>query len=199
MAANELAPTRRRLVLACGCCALSALATDAAAIGSGATEDWRTALLRDKRELWLLRDGEELRATYWTAAAGFNRDEYLNICWFLRDKRAERVFAMDRNLLDLLCGVQTWLGRNGHEMPIQINSAYRTMATNRKIEGAARNSQHILGRAADIIVPGVSPVKLAGMASLFGRGGTGFYVGREFVHVDTGAERIWIDQKRRPG
>lgn len=189
---------RRRLLLSCGCCALTALATDAAATGSGAPEDWRASLLRDKRELWLLRDGAELRATYWTAKAGFNRDEYLNLCWFLRDKRADRVFAMDRNLLDLLCGVQTWLGRNGHEMPIQINSAYRTMATNRTIEGAARNSQHILGRAADIVVPGVSPVKLAGMASLFGRGGTGFYVGREFVHVDTGAERIWIDQKRRP-
>ena len=27
---------------------------------------------------------------------------------------------------------------------------------------------------------------------------TGFYVGRGFVHVDTGDERLWIDSGRRP-
>jgi len=182
--------------MACGCCALTALATDASAQKNPAPEDWRAALLQDRRELWLVRDEDELRTTYWSAAAGFNRDEYLNLCWFLRDKRAARVFPIDRNLLDVLCGVQTWLARNGHPSPIRINSGYRTMATNRKVEGAARNSQHILGKAADIVVPGVSPVKLAGMAAIFGRGGTGFYVGRDFVHVDSGDERIWIDQRR---
>jgi uncharacterized protein YcbK (DUF882 family) len=56
----------------------------------------------------------------------------------------------------------------------------------------------VVGQAADISVPGVSNVRLAGMSSVLGRGGTGFYVGRGFVHVDTGNERIWIDQKRRP-
>jgi uncharacterized protein YcbK (DUF882 family) len=199
MASKDFAPARRRLVMACGCCALASLATDSAAQKAPPPEDWRAALLQDKRELWLVRDDDELRVTYWSATSGFNRDEYLNICWLLRDKRAGRVFPIDRHLLDVLCGVQTWLARNGHQSPIHINSGYRTMATNRKIEGAARNSQHILGKAADIVVPGVSPVKLAGMASLFGRGGTGFYVGRDFVHVDSGEDRIWIDQRRRTG
>jgi uncharacterized protein YcbK (DUF882 family) len=184
-------------VLACGCCALASFASASSAQRNPAPEDWRNALLQDKRELWLVRDDDEMRSIYWTASTGFNRDEYLNLCWFLRDKRNGRVFAMDRNLLDVLCGVQTWLTRNGHPAPIHINSGYRTMATNRAIEGAARNSQHILGKAADIVVPGVSPVKLAGMAALFGRGGTGFYVGRDFVHVDTADERIWIDQRRK--
>jgi uncharacterized protein YcbK (DUF882 family) len=41
-------------------------------------------------------------------------------------------------------------------------------------------------------VPGVKNVRLAGMASVLGRGGTGFYPGRNFVHIDTGEERIWI-------
>lgn len=179
-------------MLACGCCALIAPLRAARA----ATEDWRRSLLRDKRELWLVRGDDEIRATYWTATSGFNRDEYLSLCWFLRDQRAGRVFAMDRHLLDLLCGVQVWLAREGHVLPIRINSAYRTFATNRRTEGAAFNSQHVLGKAADIVVPGVSPVKLAGMASLFGQGGTGFYVGREFVHVDSGRDRIWIDQHK---
>lgn len=188
---------RRRLVLACGCCALTMVTTPAGAQRNPAQGDWRKTLLQDRRELWLVRDEDEMRSTYWTASTGFIRDEYLNLCWFLRDKSTGRVFAMDRNLLDVLCGVQTWLTRNGHQAPIKINSGYRTMATNRKIEGAARNSKHIVGKAADIVVPGISPVKLAGMAALFGRGGTGFYVGRDFVHVDSGDERIWVDQRRK--
>jgi uncharacterized protein YcbK (DUF882 family) len=36
------------------------------------------------------------------------------------------------------------------------------------------------------------------MSQSLGMGGTGFYVGRGFVHVDTGDERLWIDQGRRP-
>ncbi len=39
---------------------------------------------------------------------------------------------------------------------------------------------------------GVTNVKLAGIASILGKGGTGFYPGRSFVHVDVGDERIWI-------
>ena len=34
-------------------------------------------------------------------------------------------------------------------------------------------------------------------AQKLGQGGTGFYVGRGFVHVDTGDERVWIDQRRK--
>ena len=41
-------------------------------------------------------------------------------------------------------------------------------------------------------LPGVKNVKLAGMASVLGRGGTGLYPGRNFVHIDTGDERVWV-------
>lgn len=193
--------SRRRLLLSCGCCALAGLAARAGATEAGAATapDWRASLLKDERSLWLVRGEDELRATYWTAARGYDRDQYLQVCWLMRDVRANRVFPIDRNLLDVLCGVQAWLAHSGVDAPIRINSGYRTMATNRRTEGAARNSKHVLGKAADIVVSGVSPVKLAGMASVFGRGGTGFYVGREFVHVDTGDERVWIDQRRKSG
>lgn len=158
-------------------------------------------LIRERRTLWLRRGSEELRATYWTAAKGRNDDEYLKICWILRDLQADRVFTMDRGLLDTLAGLQAWLAHGGVEQPIVLHSGYRTSRTNKATEGAALNSRHVVGRAADISVPGVTSVKLAGMASLLGQGGTGFYVGRGFVHVDTGDERVWIDQRgrRKPG
>ncbi len=151
-------------------------------------------LLRERRTLWVRRGAEEVRATYWTATSGRNQDEYLRLCWIMRDLRADRVFAMSRALLDTLAGVQAWLDHSGIRAPIELSSGYRTQKTNKATEGAARDSRHVVGQAADISVPGVTSVKLAGLASVLGRGGTGFYVGRGFVHVDSGDERIWLDQ-----
>jgi uncharacterized protein YcbK (DUF882 family) len=195
-----LDPQRRRVLLAAACSLCGAVPI-APAMAAGAPQgiDPRLAeLLKDQRTLWLRRGKEELRATYWTATAGRNQDEYLHLCWILRDLRADRVFAMDRSLLDTLAGLQTWLRHSGIDAPIEVHSGYRTRRTNSATEGAALNSRHVVGQAADISVTGVSSVKLAGMSSVLGRGGTGFYVGRGFVHVDTGNERIWIDQKRKP-
>ena len=186
------------MLAACSVCgALPAGRASAAAAPTGV--DPRLAeLLKDRRSLWVRRGTEELRATYWTAARGRNQDDYLHLCWMLRDVQANRVFAMDRSLLDMLAGIQAWLRQGGIDAPIEIHSGYRTRHTNNKTEGAALNSRHVVGQAADISVPGVSNIRLAGMSSVLGRGGTGFYVGRGFVHVDTGNERIWIDQKRKP-
>lgn len=184
--------TRRRLLLATACSVCGAVPLH---VHAGQAMDPRLAeLLRDKRTLWVRRGDEEVRATYWTANAGRNQDEYLRLCWVMRDVRADRVFAMNRALLDTLAGVQAWLARSGIQAPIELHSGYRTRATNNSTEGAARDSRHVVGQAADISVRGVSSVKLAGVASVLGRGGTGFYVGRGFVHVDSGDERIWLDQ-----
>jgi uncharacterized protein YcbK (DUF882 family) len=186
---------RRRLLIAGGCLA-------AAPIGALATSPGRNdrlvALLAKQRSIWLVRGDEETHATYWSAEHGYDRDQYLKLCWALRDIQADRVFAMDHGLLDVLAGLQVWLAQNGINAPLQIHSGYRTQATNRGQEGAALNSRHLVGRAADITMPGVSNLKLAGMASVLGRGGTGYYPGRNFVHVDTGDERIWISQPK-PG
>jgi uncharacterized protein YcbK (DUF882 family) len=135
---------------------------------------------------------DELRVTYWTAQRGYDREQYLQLCWLLRDVRANRVFPIDHDLLAVLCGVQAWLGREGRVAPLRIFSGYRSMSTNKQTEGAALDSRHLLGKAADIAMNGVTNVKLAGIASILGRGGTGFYPGRSFVHVDVGDERIWI-------
>lgn len=187
---------RRLLLLAGAALAVPALA--APATDDAVTPEIRLReLLSERRSLRLLRGTETLSATYWTADSGYNRDEYLNICWLMRDVQADRVFPMHRGLLDVLCGLQVWLGRIGNDAPLQVYSGYRSPKTNNRTEGAALNSRHLVGRAVDIGVSGVSNVKLAGMASLLGRGGTGFYPGRNFVHVDTGDERIWIDRARK--
>jgi len=204
---DHLFDSRRRLLVAAGLGALgagsstNANAADTKGVDSSDSPEvrLRELLLSDRRSLRLYRGDERLEATYWTKDTGYNRDEYLNICWLLRDTRANRVFPINHGLLDVLCGVQAWLARTGVVAPLRIHSGYRTPKTNRATEGAALDSRHIVGRAVDISVSGVPNIRLAQMASLLGRGGTGFYPGRSFVHVDTGDERIWIDRPRKNG
>lgn len=47
--------------------------------------------------------------------------------------------------------------RNNVALPITINSAYRCEAHNKSI-GSSLNSQHLLGKAADIVIKGLDPV-----------------------------------------
>ena len=62
------------------------------------------------------------------------------------------------NVLDLADNLQVLRDYLG--VPISINSAYRTLEYNRKIKGAT-NSQHLLAKAADIVVESKSPEEVA--------------------------------------
>jgi uncharacterized protein YcbK (DUF882 family) len=181
---------RRRLLIAAGCAAVAPAL--AAPPPSSAASDVMKDLLAERRSIWLVRGGEQTEATYWSADRGYDRDQYLQLCWALRDVQADRVFPIDHGLLDVLAALQAWLARSGVQAPLEIHSGYRTLKTNEKLEGAALDSRHLLGKAADVTVPGVKNLKLAGMASVLGRGGTGLYPGRNFVHIDTGSERVWV-------
>jgi uncharacterized protein YcbK (DUF882 family) len=210
MTAGATSGWKRRRLLGCACCAAGGLIAPAVAravasapaasptgrsgapAAAGSPDNWKARLLQGPRSLWLARGEAHVRSTYWTPDAGYDGEAYKEICWLLRDVQANKKFAMSLRLLDVLCGLQNWFAFNGLRQPILVNSGYRTFATNYRTEGAALNSQHLLGKAADITVPGVPVARLAGMASLFGQGGVGMYVNQGFVHVDTGEERVWI-------
>ena len=77
-------------------------------------------------------------------------------------------------------------------LPITVNSWYRTPEWNRQC-GGAKNSQHLLGRAVDFTVHGIKPSevfkRLLPVVKELGIGGLGGYKG--FVHVDIGKRRTW--------
>lgn len=103
-----------------------------------------------------------------------------------------------------LCDVLETLRLHLGEVPIRIISGYRSPDYNRKVGGAGRyfvgpggrrryvpTSQHVHGRAADIVVPGVDASHVHDVALAAHRakeiklGGLGVY--SSFVHLDTRA------------
>lgn len=96
------------------------------------------------------------------------------------------VVMIDESLVMLLQAIREHFGK-----AVTITSGYRTAAHNKSV-GGAKSSQHLLGRAADIQVAGVSVEDVAAYAEslLPGWGGVGRYpvkAGRAkgWVHVDT--------------
>jgi uncharacterized protein YcbK (DUF882 family) len=121
-----------------------------------------------------------------------NEREYYYVCHLLRDVKQNKAILMDPKLLDLICATQAWLKYYGYNGPIYINSGYRTAITNRNLEGAAKNSMHLYGKAVDFRVPGLTPIQIAKIAAKFQAGGIGIYLISNFIHLDTGGVRIWI-------
>src|SRR5437868_5943109 len=101
---------------------------------------------------------------------------------------------MDPHLIDLLWEVHREVGS---KEAIWVVCGYRSPETNsmlrRRSSGVAQFSQHMLGKAIDFYIPGVSLEQLREAGLRAQRGGVGFYPtsGSPFVHMDTGSVRHW--------
>ena len=97
------------------------------------------------------------------------------------------------NVLELANNLQVLRDYIGK--PIVINSAYRTSLYNKKI-GGANNSQHLVAKAGDLKVAGMTPKELADAIELpiksgkMKEGGIGVY--KTFTHYDIrGVKARW--------
>jgi len=145
-----------------------------------------------KLKLYRPQTKEYIEPVYWQNGQ-LNYEGYYQACQLLRDVHDKQAVQMDVVLLDILRGVQGYYQAYGFDYPLYVNSGFRTLKTNSALltEGAAKNSMHLYGRAADIHIPNV-PVKHLGAVGLyFRRGGVGFYDAKDFVHLDTGNLRVW--------
>jgi uncharacterized protein YcbK (DUF882 family) len=136
---------------------------------------------------------EELTVTY--KVNGRYDDEALRkIDNLLRDWRESKGIRMDPHLIDLLWEVHREVGA---KEAIWIVCGFRSPETNamlrRRSSGVAQFSQHMLGKAIDFYIPGVSLEQLREAGLRAQRGGVGFYPtsGAPFVHMDTGSVRHW--------
>ena len=111
---------------------------------------------------------------------------------------SEMNIAIYHNMVKVANQLQTL--RNYIGKPITINSAYRSEEYNASI-GGVKNSQHIMGRAADIVVKGMTPLAVHTTIELLIekgdmlQGGLGLY--DSFVHYDIrGTKARWNNNKK---
>jgi len=116
-------------------------------------------------------------------------DAYNRICWLLRDVQAHQHVQMDTRLIAILDWTQRYLRQFGYTQPLHVLSGFRTQHTNQRTEGAAKNSQHLVGKAVDVRIPGLSAEYLGRLYHWLSQGGVGIYDSSNFVHVDTGPLR----------
>lgn len=101
----------------------------------------------------------------------FRRDEFECQCGCGYD-------TVDADLIKVLEVV-----RNKFNKPVIVNSAARCLAHNDSV-GGYPNSQHLVGKAADIVVQDISPTEVYRFLNLYAphKLGLGEYL--EFTHVD---------------
>lgn len=111
--------------------------------------------------------------------------EHFKVREFRCQDGSDPVF-IDTELVELLEKIRVHFAK-----PVTITSAFRTASHNATVAKAAKYSQHLYGKAADIQVQGISVENVAAYAEklLEGRGGIGIYppgLGRAngWVHVD---------------
>lgn len=113
---------------------------------------------------------------------------------FASNDGAETPCNIQLNLKELALNLQVLRDYVGQ--PIKVNSGYRSPEYNATIPGAAKNSQHIYGKAADIVIDGYRPVQVKAMIEKLisegkmKQGGIGNY--NTFTHYDIrGTKARW--------
>jgi uncharacterized protein YcbK (DUF882 family) len=176
---------------------LPALALALAATGGAPARAQPAA--RRARGLWIRNQaGEEYAGAYLRADGRIDWTVVAVLQLLFRDLRANAAGPMPVLLLDVLWLIQAgW----GFRQPLLLLSGYRTPQTNDSLEGAARNSRHLEGQAADIAMNGIPTTEIAAAAAAISGAyafmGVGAYPG--FVHLDIGPRRSWQRGPRRIG
>ena len=119
--------------------------------------------------------------------------EVFKLNHFLKDWRTNEIKNFDAIVLnDFLKICSLCSGRSG-ALKVSVHSGFRSKETNeylrRKSHKVARNSMHILGKAIDFSIPGMSAQHLTKIVKANTKGGVGSYP--TFVHLDSGPQRSW--------
>ena len=137
-------------------------------------------------------NNERITARYRRADGSYDGEELKMLDQAMRCSLTGRSIQMSVKLIELLDAIEDKFGKRG----LLLLSGYRTPRNNHSTPGAARESLHMLGWAADIRIPGYSSTKVKTFARKLRTGGVGYYPYKGFTHLDVGDSRYWV--MRRP-
>lgn len=134
---------------------------------------------------WLNKNGEDDATVNGAKVKVYSRKKdglkkvsaHFRVNEFACNDGSDAIFIAEE-LVDIVEKIRSHFGK-----ATVINSGFRTATYNKKV-GGTTYSQHIYGTAADIVVKGVSPAKVADYAEtlLVNKGGIGRY--DTFTHID---------------
>jgi uncharacterized protein YcbK (DUF882 family) len=117
-----------------------------------------------------------------TPEGGFDEAACAEVSRVLGDSRARSTGAIDRRLIEVVYAV----ARHFRAGQITVISGYRAQR---------QPSNHRLGRAVDILVPGVADSDVAAYARTLGMLGVGYYPIGGFTHIDVRTRSYyWVDR-----
>ena len=163
-------------------CSLFAASSTETAVANGDTRSI---------DLYHSHTGESIHATFRVNGA-YDPAVLEKLNYFLRDWRNNDVTHMDPRLFDTVWEVYRTAGAT---QPIEVVSAYRSPETNAMLrarsKAVAEHSQHILGKAMDSRITGLSMEQVREIGMRLQKGGVGYYQRENFVHLDVGNVRHW--------
>lgn len=144
------------------------------------------------------QSGERASVLYWKDGEVID-SAYQELCHILRDVNGKAAAPIDPKLFEMLWSTQAFIARYGIIGPLEILSGYRSPESNRRLREAgipaARQSLHMVGKAADIRIANLNEEVLGGLIRSFRGGGVGYYYRSGprggWIHADTGLERTW--------
>lgn len=137
--------------------------------------------------LWLRRENVEDMIVFRDRGNNMKicPNECFRLSYFWRDVVENKAAPISVALFDVVSRTQTVLSQIFNKpLPVIVTSGYRTERHNQTIEGAAQNSEHLRGRAIDMVIPDVDPQQVAVAGAHLGAGGIGVY--KKFTHLDVG-------------
>jgi uncharacterized protein YcbK (DUF882 family) len=135
-------------------------------------------------ELESVNTGERMEVVVDLSTGEADASSYRRLRHFMRCLRTGAETPLDPRLIELLYRLSQRTRQR-----ILIVSGFRA-----PMFSTADLSYHTRGMAADIRIPGMTPLMVRDLAEAMGVGGLGYYPTSQFVHVDVRTDRArWID------